>query len=106
MGTNGSERQDRDAKVREYLAAMDTRRALHRARDVLEKAATDRRKDDPASAALLDAALAGVLTAFAAAWDRRQPPRIAGYAGGPPSAQQLLAVYEAAHRDTARQQKQ
>ena len=90
-----------DAKVREFLEAGDTRRALHRARDLVERQLAALRVSDPARAALLDAALAGRLAAMAEglpSWQPRKPP---GYTGGPPAATHLIAAYEAAR--TSRQ---
>jgi hypothetical protein len=104
MGTTRDRTADPGAKARERLEQGDTRRAVHSARDLLEKALAALRVSDPARAALLDAALAGRLTAMAAAlpsWQPRKPP---GYTGGPPSAEDLLAVYETARTETPRTQ--
>lgn len=98
--------QDRspDAKVREFLGAGDTRRAVHAARDLAEKVLAALRVSDPPRAALLDAALAGALAEIADVLPSRKPPRVPGYRGGPPSAAHLIAAYEAARAETARQQ--
>ena len=81
--------------------AGDTRRALHRARDLVERQLAALRVSDPPRAALLDAALAGRLAAMAEglpSWQPRKPP---GYTSGPPEAAHLIAAYEAAR--TSRQ---
>ena len=52
----------------------------------------------------MGAALAGVLVEIAAVLPDRQPPRIPGYNGGPPSAEDLLAAYQNARAETGRQQ--
>lgn len=91
-----------DADVRAFLAAGDTRSALHRARHALEAEAASLRRHDPARAALLDAALAGSLAQIAATLASRQPRRPPGYTTGPPSAGHLLAAYAAARGETSR----
>jgi hypothetical protein len=98
----GTDAQDADAKVLERLAAGDTRRAVHAARDLVERQAAGRRVSDPAGAALLDAALAGVLVEIAEALPARKPPKVPGYDGGPPSADHLLAAYRNARTGTRR----
>jgi hypothetical protein len=98
MGTSAQDRPD--AKALERLGGGDTRRAVHSARDLLEKALAVLRASDPARAALIDAALAGRLAAMAEALPSWQPRRPPGYTGGPPSAADLIAVYEAARTET------
>jgi hypothetical protein len=105
MGT--SEQRDRaaetDAEVRKFLAAGNTRGALHAARHALEAEAAERRRKDPAAAALLEAMAAGSIAAMAAGWATVQPLRPPGYAGGLPAAAHLAAAYQAARAQTERQ---
>lgn len=105
MGTRTAP-QDRspDARVREFLEAGDTRRAVHAARDLVEKVLAALRDGDPSPAALLGAAVAGHLVEIAAVLPSRKAPKVPGYRGGPPSAAHLIAAYEAARAETARQQ--
>jgi hypothetical protein len=106
MGTS-AQQQDRgaaaDAEVRKHLAAGNARKARHAARHAIDAVMAEMYRTDPARAALLDASLAGSMTAQATALTGMQPRRPPGYAGGLPSAQQLLAAYAAARAETARQ---
>jgi hypothetical protein len=105
MGT-GARQQDRDAvtdaRNRELLAAGNPRAALHCARRALEAEAGALRRTDPARAALLDASLAGSLSAIAATLATSQPRRPPGYTGGAPTAADLLAAYAGARAENAR----
>ena len=108
MATRSAPGQDRaaalDGTARDLLTAGNPAGALHAVLYHIQWAAKQHVKADPASAQLMYAAVAGSLEPLAAGLPGRTPPRPPGYAGGPPSAADLTAVYEEARAGTQRQQ--
>ena len=103
MTTQPDRATSADAEVCKLLRQGSTRTAVHVARQAMEAVLAARRKNPPATGALLDASVAGALVAMTAALATQQPRRPPGYDGGPPSADHLIAAYTGARDQNARQ---
>ena len=101
MGASLKDRALRSAEVvrqpaiREALAAEDTRAAVTEALAWLRRELAGVRRHRPADGALIDAQLAGSISAIAAGLHALRPDRPAGCPRVPRAAD-LLAVYDAA----------
>jgi hypothetical protein len=93
----GHRAEDVAVAIRSDLAEGNHPNAVYAAVGALMSELAKRRRHEPADAALLDAEIAGALAGIAYRLPKQRPQRPADYAGGVPTAEDLLAVFAQAY---------